>query len=124
MLLLKPSAMAANYFANLAETGFASLKKIIREKAPELKTTKIKIMRVLVITKPNAVAFSASSIILLMPTLNLSFLLSKSFLSCLGLDRLVIVWTASTLWVTTNLEMLGGLVFPNKRLTVCQEGIG
>jgi hypothetical protein len=124
MLLLKPSAMAANYSANLAETGFASLKKIIREKAPELKTTQIKVMQVPVITKPNGVVNLAQSIILLMLTLNLSFLLSKNFMNYSDQGHQNTVLIALTLLVIMSLEMLDGRRSLNKPLTVCLEDIG
>jgi hypothetical protein len=124
MLFLKPNAMAASYSANPAEIGFALLKKIIREKAPESKTTQIKIMRVLVITKPNDVVNLAQSTILVMLMLSLGFLLLKSFISYLDQGRQNIPLIALTLLVIMSLEMLDGRQSLNKPLTVCQEDIG
>jgi hypothetical protein len=124
MLLLKPSAMAAIYSANLAGIGFASLKKIIREKALESKTTQIKIMRVPVITKPNDVVNLAQSTILVMLMLSLGFLLLKSFINYLDQGHQNIPLIALTLLVIMSLEMLDGRQSLNKPLTVCQEDIG
>lgn len=124
MLLLKPSAMAAIYSANLAGIGFALLKKIIREKALESKTTQIKIMRVPVITKPNDVVNLAQSTILVMLMLSLGFLFLKSFINYLDQGHQNIPLIALTLLVIMSLEMLDGRQSLNKPLTVCQEDIG
>ena len=124
MLLLKPSAMAASYSANLAGTGFASLKKIIRERAPELKTTQTKDMQVPVTTKPNSVVNLAQNIIIVMLMLSLGFLLLTSFINYLDQGHQNTVLIALTLLVITSLEMLDGRQSLNKPLTACQEGIG
>lgn len=124
MLLPKPSAMAASYSANLAETGFVLLKKIIRVKALELKTIQIKIMQGRVITKLNGVVNLEQSTILVMLTLSLGFLLLKSFINYLDQGHQNIPLIALTLLVIMSLEMLDGRQSLNKPLTVCQEDIG
>lgn len=124
MLLSKLSAMAASYSANLAETGFASLKNITLEKTLALKAILKKFQPELVFTKLREDVVWVKNITLVMLALSLNFLLLKNFTSYLDLGLQNIPWIVSTLLVIMSLGMFDGLLSHSKRETECLGDIG